>query len=225
MNQPIADRTLARGAELPTSLEEALDPSTSAWNLRQGTVRSPEDRRIVFLSTDMVRGIRQALEWETGEATELILRTCGRRWGGRTARALEATVEERTGKPPGELSLDAYLTLLEEFVARAGWGLFSVDLAHAESHGVLVARLENSFFEAAFPEAEGRIDTLFAGLLEALFSRIAGQELGAVQLDPSGTEGGPRFLISGAARIDDAAEQLEDGEPAARVLARLLGGA
>lgn len=190
------------------------------YDLRAGTVRTPLDEREIYLSTDLIAGVHDALAFEAGEAWGLILQNCGRTWGDRLMGKLWGQLQHQAGVRPEDLQVDDFVAWVEGWFRHCGWGVLTLDLTEASRHGVVFARLEHSLYREAIPEPGARCDFLVAGLLGRWFSRIAGHDLEALELGPE--NGAAVFAITAGDRLIDLEEAVEDGASVGDLRERLL---
>ena len=205
-------------------LEKLFDDSSLSYDLNQGTVRSTTDVRVIYLSSDIIRGIYDVLKYETGDAWSLILKNCGVIWGER----ISAFARWRSYMPPptkksGNLAWIAFIHLLETYFANHGWGKMQFSLADAESNGVVRATLKNSLFGQTLKHLNSPVEFMMSGMLQGIFSTISGHDLACIQVSYETT--GPEsseFLISAKSRIDSFeqsgfAQELNPDEALARL--------
>ena len=204
-------------------LQALFSDAAYRYDLEQGTVDAAAER-IIYLTEDLVNGIFNGLVNEAGEAWGLILKSCGHIWGKRLALVLEKKVRQAAGREFGSLPVEDYLAVLEAYFARHGWGLMRFHLHDAERHGVVRANLRHSLFAASLAQQDKPVDYLVAGMLQALFERVANCPLGCVQVghERHGAAGGSAdFLLSAPERIEALAGALEGGATVDDALARL----
>ena len=196
---------------VPQVLEAMFGPGAYGYDMKEGTVISATDNRVLYLSADLVRGIYQALEYETGEAWKLILKNCGYIWGKRISVSLgkELRVVIRDGLE--DLSVHDYLNLIESYFASHGWGIAVVDLDDAQTYGIVRVSLKNSLFVHALDDVQGRVDYMMAGMLRGLFEAISGHMLDCVQVccERSNIAQASEFLISARGRIETLEASLD----------------
>jgi uncharacterized protein len=206
---------------------EALfdDAQRLRWDLRAGTIRGRTDDRSLFLSADIIRGIHQALQHEAGEAWGIILYACGKRWGARLWKQLDAELQTAQGTRPVDLDVDGFVAWIERYFAVHGWGRLELHLDDAVSHGIVRATLHNSLFSAVLEDLDEPVDHLVAGLLAAVFSAVADRDLGCIET-ASANKGAPAgvFLVSAAERIEALEEAVEEGRDAEAILEQLRAG-
>jgi hypothetical protein len=201
-------------------LVDMFDQAAVGYDLREGTARSPTGERQIFLSTDVLRGVHDALQYEAGEAWGAILFRCGTLWGERITNRLWRDVERETGEGPEALRVDSFLAWMRGWFRRSGWGDTVFDLRDAEASGVIWVELHFSLFREALEPCPDRADFLVAGLLSAFFSKVSGRPVTAIELPPTDNV---VFAISGPERIDEVDEAIEDGADAAEVRRMLIG--
>lgn len=203
-------------------LDRFFSHEANRYDLTAGTAYNAAGTRVIYLSADVVKGIHQALVNETGGAWKLILKNCGVLWGRRVAQHLERELGLMFNANPADLPVAEYLKLVEQYFSAHGWGLLKLDLAKAESHGLITATLENSLFSEVLDEENSRVDFLVAGVLRSLFVHISGQELDCQEI-ASTRAGAPHglFVITALKRLEAVEERIERGEPADALLATL----
>ncbi len=200
-------------------LDRFFSHEANRYDLLAGTAYNTAGSRVIYLSTDVVKGIHQALLDETGPAWRLILKNCGILWGRRVAQNIEREIGLMFNTNPGDYPVAEYLRLLEGYFCAHGWGLLKLDISKAQSHGIITANLENSLFSEVLDEETSRVDFLVSGILCALFTHIAGHELDCQEI-ASTRAGAPCgvFVITTAERLETVEERIENGEPSDQIL-------
>lgn len=184
-------------------LNKLFGESSLSFNLNQGTVLSPSDARIIYLSSDIIRGIYDVLKYETGDAWSLILKNCGVIWGERVSASIDKEIQVTSNQKMGMLSVDSFIHLLESYFASHGWGKMKIVLDDAESHGIVRASLKNSLFADTLKHLNSPVEFMIAGMLEGIFSTISGHDLGCIQVSYETTGvASSEFLISARPRVD-----------------------
>jgi uncharacterized protein len=203
-------------------LERFFSHEANRYDLLAGTAYNAAGTRVIYLSADIVKGIHQALLDETGPAWRLILKNCGILWGRRVAQHLDRELGLMFNANPAELPVSEYLRLVETYFSAHGWGLLKLDLTRAESHGFILASLENSLFAEVLDNETARVDFLVAGILRSLFAHISGQELDCQEIASirAGALHG-LFVITATPRLDALESRIEQGESAEALLTSL----
>ncbi len=184
------------------NLERFFDEVSFNYDLAAGTVKNNAQRRIIYVSHDLMRGIYQALKEETAEAWKIIFKNCGRTWGKRVAAHLDAELAAVGRTAQAALPVETYVAFIEEYFAAHGWGALKLDLS-AAAHGIVAARLRNSYFADVLHDVDDFVDSLLAGILQGFFEHVAGQELGAMEI--ACTRKGAKecvFVVTAQARLD-----------------------
>lgn len=208
-NQPID--VVSTGRVGIDRLEEVVSHTACTFDLYEGTVVDPTGTRVIFLCTDILRGIQGALAYEAGPAWKLVLKRCGLMWGKRMFRTLNQQAQTVANRRIDKLSVSAFLEQFEAMLNYGGWGVIEFDLEPASRHGYIKARLRHSIFADALSELNESVDYMMAGMLGGLFSEIARADLDGVEASSPLTGGdGSLFLISSASRIAEL-EDLQDG--------------
>lgn len=184
-------------------LNTLFGESSLNFNLKQGTVLSPTETRVIYLSSDIIRGIYDVLKYETGDAWSLILKNCGVIWGERVSRSIDKDVQTTSHQKMGQLSVDSFIHLMETYFASHGWGKMRIYLDDAESHGIVRASLRNSLFADTLKHLNSPVEFMIAGMLQGIFSSISGHDLSCLQVSYETTGATTsEFLISATSRID-----------------------
>jgi uncharacterized protein len=204
-------------------LDRLFGDSSLNFDLNKGTVLSVTDARVIYLSSDILRGIYDVLKYETGDAWSLILKNCGIIWGERISASLDKEVHVTTNQKMGQLNVDSFIHLLESYFASHGWGKMQFYLEDAETHGIVRANLKNSLFAETLKHLNSPIEFMIAGMLQGVFSTISGHDLSCIQVsyENTGAESS-EFLISSKSRIDffeqsGFAQELNPDEALARL--------
>ena len=185
-------------------IQQVLGDGSTNFDLVEGTVRIADRERRIFVTGETLYGIYKALSTETGEAWKIVLKGCGADWGNKVMERLERELAARTQKTMPEVSVADFCAFTEQFFAFYGWGTMRIDLADAESAGIVRCTLGNSLMAEALKDVSGPVDFVVTGLLKAMFSRIADTELDCVQISCLRSAGGStcEFLISAPERIE-----------------------
>lgn len=194
----------------------------SHFDLNEGIVTDPFNTRIIYLSTDIVRGIYEALSYEAGAAWKLILQNSGYLWGKSIFNSLEKGLPVIAKQELRKLTVADYLTVLENYFAMHGWGKLAVDLSAAPQHGIVRIQMQHSLFAEALPHVNETVDALIAGMLRGFFEKISGRELDCVETACIRL-GAPacEFLISAPSRIQAIMPDVERGASTEAVLQAL----
>ena len=192
------------------------------YDLEAGTVKNPGAERLIYVSSDLMRGIHQALLEETADAWKIIFCNCGRTWGKRVARHLDTSLERAGRGTQSALPLEGYIAFIETYFARHGWGVLKLDLSDAPL-GLIVARLTSSYFVAVLSDTDDLVDPLLAGILQGFLEHVSGAELAAAEI-ACARKGAPEcvFVVTARSRLD-AIEPLIGNTDADAILATLRG--
>lgn len=185
-------------------MHKLFDEDSVQFDLKGGVVRSMADKRVIYLSEDLLRGLYRALQMETGQAWAIILKNCGTFWGKQVVTNLNKSLQTLQQKNLGELVLPDYLGFLEAYFCHNGWGVLQFDLNHAKDKGVVHATLQNSLFVQALTEVQHRVDFLVSGMLVAMFEEVSGTEIDCVQIccERDSSDKMSHFMISGQQRVE-----------------------
>lgn len=163
-------------------LNRFFDELDLSYDLLEGTVFTPAQTRVIYLSSDIILGIYKALKEETGPAWSLILKNCGRLWGRKVASNLEREMVKQQGRKPSELTANQYIEMLEAYFPAHGWGRLSANMDDAASHGLIRFTLRNSLFVHVLDEETAPVDGMIAGILQGFFLQLTEQPLDCVEI-------------------------------------------
>lgn len=183
------------------------------YDLKEGTVRTASNMRMIYLSSDIIRGIYKALLYEAGEAWSIILKSCGYLWGKNVYVSLENDLKLFAHQDMGQLSVTDYIALIEQYFVAHGWGDLKVHLDDAQSYGIVRVSLRHSLFVETLEQVNQPVDALIEGMLHSFFERVSGQTgLGCLEVCCA-AQGHPQceFLISGEARLENIQDHIDTG--------------
>lgn len=181
------------------------------YDLVGGKVTGTTDR-VIYLSSDLIVGIYEALNYEAGEAWGLIFNNCGYLWGKREIERLKKELQIRIQQEITELSVKEFITLIESYFSKQGWGKVKIYLDDAQQYGIIRVNLKNGLFDANLSQVTGGVNYMIAGLLRAFFEYISQTSLDCVETtwQRNGDKTECELLISGSARIAKLQEQLKN---------------
>jgi uncharacterized protein len=218
------DSDAAKLEQLQTQvLERLFGDHAYQYDLREGTVHTHSNMRMIYLSADIVCGIHQALTYEAGEAWRIILHSCGYLWGKSVFKNLSKDFKLLAYQDLHQISVAEYVLLMEQFLSAHGWGEAKIYLDDAERYGIVRVSLGYSLFVEVLNHVEERVDAMIEGMLHGFFEQISGDtQLGCIEV-ACARLGAPRceFLISGAARLERIEKSVSKGADLATILAEL----
>ena len=167
-------------------------------DLKEGVLRTPGGTRLIGVNEDFLRGFVQACEHETGPATVLILRRCGRRFGSRLAQRYESELSKHLGRALRDCTMAEFDALVRDLWRGSGMGELTVGWEHGRS-GFLPIKLDGSPMQNIGPS--GHIaDDLFCGIIEGFFGHFAVSPLMCIQSGDAriGSKEGTTFILASA---------------------------
>jgi len=204
-------------------LERIFEDGRLNFDLEQGTVRSFTSERVLYLSSDVLRGVYDALRDEAGPAWAIILKNCGRIWGRRLMQSFDEELKASGLQAQGEATVGKFLHFTEAYFPLHGWGHLHLNLDHAASSGVVTAELRHSLFVSLIEEETQPVDSMIAGMLASFFSHVSGQELDCLELTCRGVGAEAcRFAITAPERLEALEGRVEAREAYDTLLRDLL---
>ena len=169
------------GSLTALGLDRLIDDAPFAPG-RDGLVANPAGERVVFAPSGMLLGLHHVIERERSGAWRGTMKASGHAAGRALAVNLDAKLAA-LGRPAlAALPLEASLALLQRHFALQGWGRLALELTDAAAHGLVVARLHQSYFVAVLDAVDDFVDAFPAGLLQGFFEYISGQTLGCEEI-------------------------------------------
>jgi len=147
-----------------------------------GTLQTAGGERVVGLPHDFTHAFRHVLQAEKAGAWPRALSRCGIAQGRKIAEAFDRDFTALGQPALGELPLETCVALFERHIGAQGWGILKIDLTDAATHGLVLARLEHSYFVETLPHADHFTDALLAGLLQGFFEHVSGQQLACAEI-------------------------------------------
>lgn len=209
---------LADGWAAPLQ-EELVNQPESA----QGVLRDRAQQRQLRVDADFIATLLQTARAEHALDWPRFCHRWGERWGRRLVVGLEMWSAQENEASLEELPFQRTMTLVQQLLARSGWGLAEVRTTYA-AEGVIVVELHRSLLAEiaetgrAGSEVRGS-GALLEGVLGALFSHLGSRKLAAVEL-PGALVGGNQFVIVNEALHPLVSSLLSSG--AARSVEQLL---
>lgn len=181
-------------------------------SFEEGLVQTSEGIRLVVLPEDLLIGLHRALKREAGAAWSLVAYTCGRRWGERLLATIESEWRTYYGESFDHADFPVFEAWLSDYFSFYGWGDIDLDFSKADE-GVVQFWLEDSVLDLLLEDLdETYVNEIFAGVLAAMVSRLAGREVECLEVE-SVFDGADRSRIVAAIpeRIEEARRVRVDG--------------
>lgn len=180
-------------------------PSFLSFDEKQGVLRSRGGTRLCMVSEDFLKGFVNAVEHETGQATPIILRRCGKFFGERLARRFETELTEFSGVSMRDRAMYEFSALIQDMWLGTGMGEIQVQWEMGQ-HGFLPVTLQGDPM-VEINAGNQKMDDLFAGILEGFMGHFAGGSLVCVQTgdERQGSPDGTTFVVAN----EDVAKRVE----------------
>ncbi|MEL6545828.1 MAG: hypothetical protein AAFQ82_14445 [Myxococcota bacterium] len=171
-------------------------PSFLDFDQKQGVLRTRGGTRLCVVNEDFLRGFVNAVEHETGQATPIILRRCGKFFGERLARRFETELTEFSGVSMRDRAMYEFSALVQDMWLGCGMGEITVQWEMGQ-HGFLPIVLQGDPM-VEIDAGNQTMDDLFAGILEGFIGHFAGGELHCVQTGDEriGSADGTTFVVA-----------------------------
>lgn len=182
-------------------------------SFEDGLVRTQAGTRIVVLPEEMLIGLHRALIAEAGAAWSLISYTCGRRWGERLLETIESEWRNYYGKRFEEADFPIFEAWLKAYFDRYGWAELEVQFDRAPD-GVVEFLLGDSVLDTLLADLDRtHVNEIFAGVLAAMVSRLAGRELECLEVESALAEEADhsRLAVALPERVEEARRTRVDG--------------
>lgn len=209
---------------------EALRPlnyfSSAAFlrcDLKAGVLRSRGGTRLVGINEDFLRGFVMACEHETGPATTLILRRCGRSFGVRLAARCERELSSYLGRSLRDCTMGELDALVQDLWRGCGLGDIAFGWGFAR-HGFISVKLTNSPMQDI--GVKGHVsDDMFCGIIEGFIDHFASGSLRCIQTGDLrlGSKDGTTFILVGSELLPRLEELIERKLSQTEIVARLSG--
>jgi len=224
MNKPNSSEAVVNTEVALTRLGAMQSIDLLSFDLYEGTIIDPADTRVIFLATDILRGIHAALSYEAGDAWRIVLYRCGFLWGKKTLQQFVRQSQGAFGAKFELISVDAFMGNFVASIGANGWGVLSFDLSQLVTNGVMRFELKKSLFSEALEHLRDRVDYLVAGMLAGIFSDLSRQDLACIEITSALTGADASvFLVSAKVRIESLLSGVESGATESELLEVLCG--
>jgi uncharacterized protein len=204
--------------------EKLLGESGYFYDLKEGTVVNHNGTRMIYLSSDIIRGIYEALYIEAGDAWKLILSNCGYRWGKQLYDGFNKELQIMSQTTLENLTVSEFVDFIENYFNQHGWGKIKIHLDDASAYGIIRVSMTYSLFADTLGHLRDRVDFMIAGMLKGLFEKVSGQTVDCLEIKCSARGGAPscEFVITGQNRIRLLEPLIENDDPSLeKLLAQL----
>lgn len=181
-------------------------------SFQEGLVRTSAGNRVVVLPEEMLVGLHRALIQEAGAAWSIISYTCGRRWGERLLDTIESEWRSYYGKRFESADFPIFEAWLKAYFSYYGWADLEIDFEQAPE-GIVEFILTDSVLEVLLADLDRtHVNEIFAGVLAALVSRLAGRELECLEVESALADAErSRLAVALPERVEEARRVRVDG--------------
>jgi uncharacterized protein len=182
-------------------------------DVKRGVTRNRAGTRIITLTCDFLIGLRNALEYECGKATDAVFKTSGKKFGKNFAKRTSKELGDFYGTAFDDFSMAHFEACLKESFSHHGWGKLSIDTSKHDK-GLLIFTVENALYAGLLKKTETPADPLLAGVLAGFFSEISGEELDVVQTQCSACGAADsKFVVTLPSRLKNAENWVKNKQP------------
>lgn len=151
-------------------------------DFREGVLKTESGRRVIILPQELVLGVHQAIEYETGRAWNLVANLCGRRWGERLLLTVREEWRHFHRTSMDHVEFDFFEEWLKGYFRFHGWGRLEMDFS-MERQGLVEFRLYDSVLDRLLASLPGGyVNEIFTGLLASWISWFSGEELDCLEI-------------------------------------------
>lgn len=183
-----------------------------------GLLETRQGARLIALPEVFLEGVFAALKEDVGQATGVVLLNCGRWWGKNLYRRFLEETSEYYEIPLAQMEMAQFLSCFKQFWKTHGLGTISFDFDYYHQ-GFICVTTVNSPFAAAAPQNQELSCQLEAGILNAFFGQLTGEELTCVQTscESLGAESNS-FVIGLEKRLAVIKSWVEEGHQHSKIM-------
>ncbi len=191
---------------------------------KDGSIRLPDERRIVALSEPLLQQLHFAIIEQRGETAQDALYRTGYEWALQEMLRLTRELRAASGQANFDFwqqDLAGVLTRWWAFADALGWGTATFDL-QATARGLTFVELRNSVVADAFAGADQPVCHLYAGLFAGALSFYTRAERHAVEIQCAAmNHAACRFIVGPGPEVDSAEAWRQQGIAAPEIFRRL----
>jgi len=193
-------------------------------NVKSGILRSSSGTRMLGIPEDLILGLHAGLVEETGEASGIVLYTCGKWWGQKFWKRHGLELRKFYGVDLADVPLHFQQQIMRRVFSLYGWGLPDTNFDLCE-RGFVEVTVQNAAYSDIVGNLGRTADHLLAGILAAGFSDLAGRELDATEIAcRSKGDATCAFLVGMKARVNIAEAWMQRGRSRADIVSAVSAG-
>jgi hypothetical protein len=170
----------------------------------EGTLVTAFGTRVIVLPEELVQGLHEALEFETGRAWSIVCYTCGRNWGARLMQMMQNEWREHYRQQLEHMDFEMFERWMSDYFTFNGWGQLEIDFTQ-EHRGVVLFHLRDSVLDAILADfPHDYVNEIFAGMVAAMSTWLAGRELDCLEVAQASEEGGALLAVTLPERVTHA---------------------
>ncbi len=174
-------------------------------DFEHGTIVTENDTRLVMLPEELIKGLHQAIEYETGRAWNIVAYSCGRQWGKRLLRTMQDEWRNYHSMQFDHSEYFIFESWIAEYFSFLGWGELEIDFSR-EDEGLVQFYLQHSVLDHLLADLEDDyVNEIFAGVLASMCTWLSGRELECLEVEtPQRGAERSRMIVGLPERIERA---------------------
>lgn len=193
-------------------------------NVKSGILRSSSGTRMLGIPEELILGLHAGLAEETGDASAIVLYSCGKWWGQKFWKRHGLELRKFYGVDLADVPLQLQQQIMRRVFALYGWGLVETSFDLSE-RGFVEVTVQNAVYSDIVGNLGRTADHMLAGILAAGFSDLAGRDLDAVEIAcRSKGDSTCAFLIGMKSRVNVAEAWMGRGRTRTEIVRAILDG-
>lgn len=191
------------------------------FDLASGTTTNVYGQRVLRVTGNFLRSLRQTLVQELGDRAKSVLYDVGYRWGEIDIKSFATRIEREYECSFEKLAMGVMLESWWWPFRAAGWGAWQYDFSHTRNGLVFVDLRQSATADTAGSSEESQCH-LYAGLFAATFGHLAQRKLACLELDCAAKgDSHCRFLVATERRIEAATTERQAGATIEQIVTKL----
>lgn len=166
-----------------------------------GTLTTTFGTRVIVLPEELIRGLHEALEFETGRAWSIVCYSCGRNWGARLMQMMQNEWREHHRQQLEHMDFHMFEVWMRDYFKFNGWGELEIDFS-METRGVVLFHLRDSVLDTILEDfPHDFVNEIFAGVIAAMSTWLAGRDLDCLEVAQASEGSGAVLAVTLPERV------------------------